>query len=576
MQLHELLHQGEADARPLVRPAARPLDPVESLEDAGQFLGRDAGPGVADGQLRRDAGGSEADGDRPLEGELEGVGGEVQDDLLPHVTVHVNRLRQRWAVHDQTQPGLLAGGAEVAGQLRCQRRQVGRLVNRLHPAGLDPREVQEGVDQLQEPQAATVRRLQPLALPARQGLGGVGERVLDRAQDQGQRSAELVRGVGEEGGLRPVELREGLCPLLLLLVGPGVGDGGGDLAGDQLEEATVLVVEPQPRADAGHEQPRRLVGPPRGDGEDDGRGRAVGPGPRRDGPEAGRQVADFSEGPRPDRFRERPGGDLAAAEAHDAGADRIALGHAAGPRQGGAPAVGVEQVDQRERGVLVVRRQRPGRGGARLLGGLRLGGVRPEIAQDRHATLADDLLSDLMHGTQHPADTPRRVVVGHGAVGDREVGLLDVAVAVHLQEDVLHPRRRAAAEGRLDERADDVPDLRPALRGRLPHRSRVLGAEDRPRGVVVDLDVAGSPPEEELEAVDQEDPHHGAQRERPGLDGADRRRRPVDGAHQRAHLAAARQTVPVLVWGLHRKDPAPGRFIPVSREASFYPTEPAP
>ena len=91
------------------------------------------------------------------------------------------------------------------------------------------------------------------------------------------------------------------------------------------------------------------------------------------------------------------------------------------------------------------------------------------------------------------------------------MGLLDVAVAVHLQEDVLHPRRRAAAEGRLDERADDVPDLRPALRGRLPHRSRVLGAEDRPRGVVVDLDVAGSPPEEELEAVDQEDPHHGAQ-----------------------------------------------------------------
>ena len=151
-----------------------------------------------------------------------------------------------------------------------------------------------------------------------------------------------------------------------------------------------------------------------------------------------------------------------------------------------------------------------------------------------------------------------------------------VAVAVDLQEDVLHPRRRAAVEGRVDERADDVPDLRPALRGRLPHRPRVLGAEDRPRGVVVDLDVVRPPPEEELEAVDQEHPHHGAEGERPGRDGADRRRRPVDGAHQRAHLAAARQTVLVLVWGLHRKDPAPGRFIPVPREASFYPTEPAP
>ena len=250
--------------------------------------------------------------------------------------------------------------------------------------------------------------------PRGRGSAGVGERVLDRAQHQGQRRAELVRDVGEEGGLRPVELREGLGPLLLLLVGPGVGDGGGDLAGHQLEEATVLVVEPQPRADAGHEQPRRLVGPPRGDGEDDGRGRAVGPGPRRNGPEAGRQVVDFSGGPRPDRFGERPGGALAAAEAHDAGADRLALGHAAGRRQGGAPAVGVEQVDQRERDVLVVRRQRPGRGGAGLLGGLRLGGVRPEIAQDRHATLADDLLGDLVHGAQHPADAPGASSSGTG------------------------------------------------------------------------------------------------------------------------------------------------------------------
>ena len=109
--------------------------------------------------------------DLPLEGELEGVGEEVQDDLLPHVAVHVHRLGQRRAVHDQPQPGLLAGRAEVAGQLRGQRRQVGRLVDRLDPARLDPGEVQQGVDQLQEPQAAAVGRLQPLALPGRQGLG---------------------------------------------------------------------------------------------------------------------------------------------------------------------------------------------------------------------------------------------------------------------------------------------------------------------------------------------------------------------------------------------------------------------
>ena len=186
-------------------------------------------------------------------------------------------------------------------------RSVGSY-DRLDPAGLDPREVQQGVDQLQEPQAAAVGRLQPLALPGGQGLGRVGERVLDRAEHQGQRRAELVRDVGEEGRLRPVELRQGLGPLLLLLVGPGVGDGGADLAGDQLEEPAVLLVEPQPRADAGHEESRRLVGPGRRDGQHDGRwsgGRTTAPAARpRSGP-PGRGPPGGSPPPSPRRAASR-------------------------------------------------------------------------------------------------------------------------------------------------------------------------------------------------------------------------------------------------------------------------------
>ena len=110
------------------------------------------------------ADGPEADDDLPLEGELEGVGDQVQDDLLPHVAVHEDRLGQGRAVDHEPQPGLLAGRPEVAGELRGQRRQVGRLVRRPGPARLDPREVQQGVDQLQQPQSAAVGRLQPLAL----------------------------------------------------------------------------------------------------------------------------------------------------------------------------------------------------------------------------------------------------------------------------------------------------------------------------------------------------------------------------------------------------------------------------
>ena len=55
----------------------------------------------------------------------------------------------------------------------------------------------------------------------------------------------------EEGGLGAVELGQRLGAPPLLLVAPGVGDGGGDLDGDELEEAAVLVVERAARADAG-------------------------------------------------------------------------------------------------------------------------------------------------------------------------------------------------------------------------------------------------------------------------------------------------------------------------------------
>ena len=226
-----------------------------------------------------------------------------------------------------------------------------------------------------------------------------------------------------------------------------------------------MLVEPQPRADAGHEQPRRLVGPgstgsgarrPSVGRSDQGPGgtapkRAARSGTTRGVPASSTSASGQPAPSSPSRPTTR--GLIASPSATPLAAARAAL-----------PALGVEEVDQGERDVLVVRRQRLRRDGARLLGGLRLGGMRPEVAQDRHATLADDLLGDLVHGGQHPADAARRGLVGHGAVGDREVGLLDEAVAVDLQEDVLHPRRRPAVEGGVDERADDVPDLRPAFR----------------------------------------------------------------------------------------------------------------
>ncbi len=49
--------------------------------------------------------------------------------------------------------------------------------------------------------------------------------------------------VREESRLGAVELGQGLDPAPLLLVGVGVGDGGGDLAGHQPEETAIVLVE---------------------------------------------------------------------------------------------------------------------------------------------------------------------------------------------------------------------------------------------------------------------------------------------------------------------------------------------
>ncbi|GJE03759.1 hypothetical protein GMJLKIPL_5716 [Methylobacterium isbiliense] len=92
VQADQFLHQGEADAAPLVRSASRAVDPMEALEHARQFRGRDPDPGVADPQRGAAWRGRQTNGDAALKGEFEGVGEKIENNLLPHVAIHVDRL----------------------------------------------------------------------------------------------------------------------------------------------------------------------------------------------------------------------------------------------------------------------------------------------------------------------------------------------------------------------------------------------------------------------------------------------------------------------------------------------------
>ena len=105
----------------------------------------------------------------PLEGELQRVGEQVEDDLLPHVPVDVHRLAQRRAVDGERQARAVDGGAEHAGQLRGGRGEVDRLEPRVDAAGLQPGEVEQRVDQLAQAQRVAVDDLELLAHPR---LGG--------------------------------------------------------------------------------------------------------------------------------------------------------------------------------------------------------------------------------------------------------------------------------------------------------------------------------------------------------------------------------------------------------------------
>ena len=90
-------------ARPMPEPswvrARAPVHAVEPLEEPRELVRRDAGAGVA--HPEHDARRPRAQRARrtaPCERELQRVGEQVQHDLLPHVPVDVDRLRQRRAV----------------------------------------------------------------------------------------------------------------------------------------------------------------------------------------------------------------------------------------------------------------------------------------------------------------------------------------------------------------------------------------------------------------------------------------------------------------------------------------------
>src|SRR5579862_23011 len=248
VELHQLLHECQPNARAFIGSRIDILDAVKAVENTRQLFRSNADTGIANRKFYATAiDRLEFNRDLALQRVLECVGKKIENNLLPHIAIHVDRLRQWGAIDFQLHAGTFDGGTEEAGEVGCQACQVGSFVGNLDPAGFNAREIEQRIHQLEQPQAVAVNHGQSGGLLRRQIR--IRENFFERAEHQRKRSAEFVANVTEEQGLGTVKFRKRLGALTLLLVRAGVGDAADNLPIQKAEERSVVVIESLLRTD---------------------------------------------------------------------------------------------------------------------------------------------------------------------------------------------------------------------------------------------------------------------------------------------------------------------------------------
>ena len=168
----QLLHQREADARALVGAARGPATRWKRSKSFGSSSAGMPVPVSRTVSSKCDAGSRSLTSISPSKVNLKAL-----ETRLRTIFSHISRStktgsRERRAVDDELQPGLLDRRAEHARELRGEGRKVGRLVGRLDAAGLDAREIEQRVDELssRRPLRWTSSSCCVSASPAKSGL----------------------------------------------------------------------------------------------------------------------------------------------------------------------------------------------------------------------------------------------------------------------------------------------------------------------------------------------------------------------------------------------------------------------
>ena len=119
MKPDEFLHKREPDSAAFERATLLILDAVKTLEHAWQLSRWNADAGVMNRQLRLVALNTQAKRNFTFKSELESIGNEIEDNLLPHIPVHIDRLWQWRTIDHQVQPRPFASRSKIACELGC-------------------------------------------------------------------------------------------------------------------------------------------------------------------------------------------------------------------------------------------------------------------------------------------------------------------------------------------------------------------------------------------------------------------------------------------------------------------------
>ncbi len=192
---------GESESGALVAATGAAVALLEFLEQDRQAIFRDAGAGIGDSQRDPRVRSCEAHPDPAGPREFDRVAGEVEQDLPHPVPVADHHARQVVGHVEGDLDALVLGPRrQQLDDALGQPRQVEGLRREVEAPGLDPREIEDAVDQPEQRLATGAHGLDVGALL---GIEAGAEHEVGHAEDAIQRRAHLVADGGEEARFRP-------------------------------------------------------------------------------------------------------------------------------------------------------------------------------------------------------------------------------------------------------------------------------------------------------------------------------------------------------------------------------------